>query len=136
MSSAESSDEPSTVKVATAVPRPVRDGFAIVATVGRERGVRAVLEKGEPLSIFIGRAPECAIRVRDVLVSRRHARLVWTGQTLHVVDLDSANGTVVDGARVTSRRLRGGETLVVGTTLLVVTAIASPQTIASATASA
>lgn len=129
MNSPESSGEPSTVKVATAVPRAVRDGFAIVAAVGRERGVRAVLEKGEPLSIFLGRAPECAIRVRDELVSRRHARLVWTGETLHVVDLDSANGTLVDGARITSARLHGGESIVVGTTILNVTAIRSPKTL-------
>jgi pSer/pThr/pTyr-binding forkhead associated (FHA) protein len=127
-----SSGEPSTAKVPTAIPRTVRDGFAIVAAVGRERGVRAVLEKDEPVTIFIGRAPECAIRLRDELVSRRHARLVWTGDVLHIVDVDSANGTLVDGVPITSARLRGGETIVVGTTLLNVTAIVSPKTSALA----
>ncbi len=120
--------EPSTVKVALTRPRLVREGFAVVAAVGRERGVRAVLERGEPVRIFIGRAPECAIRLRDQLVSRRHAELVWTGETLQVVDLGSANGTLVDGVRTAGARLQGGETIMVGTTLLHVTAIVSPPT--------
>jgi len=115
--------DPLTVKVPMPVAAVDRDGFAIIVPVGRERGVRAVLECGEPLTLLIGRAPECAIRLRDEQVSRRHAQLEWNGEMLRIVDLGSANGTLVNDERVASTRLRGGESILVGGTLLHVVAI-------------
>lgn len=55
--------------------------------------------------------------VADPAVSRRHARLEATPDGLAVTDLDSSNGTKVNGVRITgTARLSPGDVVVVGTT--------------------
>jgi pSer/pThr/pTyr-binding forkhead associated (FHA) protein len=51
-------------------------------------------------------------------VSRRHAALVCLQDTLHLLDLESVNGTFVNGKRLrpdAPQPLRAGDTLVLGT---------------------
>lgn len=63
----------------------------------------------------IGRSPECAIRLDDIFVSRRHARLVLRDFELHLEDLQSTNQTRVNGAPVPTRvRIRPGDVLLFG----------------------
>lgn len=48
-------------------------------------------------------------------VGRKHARLYWVGDVLYVADLNSTNGTYVDGRRVeTAQRIAPGEVLRLG----------------------
>ena len=70
----------------------------------------------EPLTI--GRLPECDIVVGDPNVSRRHAEVRRQDGQFVVVDLDSTNGTTVNGARVKERRLADGDEIAVGGTRL------------------
>jgi transcriptional regulator with GAF, ATPase, and Fis domain len=65
----------------------------------------------------IGRSDECAIRADGSEVSRRHAQLERAEDGWRIVDCDSANGVFVDGERVSSRALRGGEVIRTGSTL-------------------
>jgi WD40 repeat protein len=51
-------------------------------------------------SITIGRAADNAIVLDDNTVSRHHARLELQGNTYVLTDLDSANGTWVNGRRI------------------------------------
>lgn len=46
---------------------------------------------------LIGRDPECVVRIDSATVSRRHARIVVTGRDATVEDLQSKNGTFVNG---------------------------------------
>ena len=46
-----------------------------------------------------GRAKGCDVPIDDRTLSRRHAALVVRGGRVTVEDLDSLNGTFVDGAR-------------------------------------
>jgi DNA-binding NtrC family response regulator len=57
----------------------------------------------------------------DATVSRRHAQLSWNGQDHLLVDLESRNGSRVDGVRLTreSVRLEDGSVVRVGDVLLV-----------------
>ncbi len=55
-------------------------------------------------STTVGRAPDSYIFVGDPRASRRHAELRWDGATCVLRDLDSANGTFVNGARIASPR--------------------------------
>src|SRR5919202_5171961 len=55
--------------------------------------------------ITIGRLPECDIVLSDPNVSRRHAEIRRQGTDFVVVDLDSTNGTRVNGAGIKERRL-------------------------------
>lgn len=65
-------------------------------------------------TVTIGRAAECAVRLADTSVSRRHAEVRASGDGWTVTDLGSTNGTRVNGAIVTERRLKDGDTITVG----------------------
>jgi pSer/pThr/pTyr-binding forkhead associated (FHA) protein len=57
----------------------------------------------------------------DEFASARHARIELRGDGAWVQDLDSTNGTYVNGARVVgAQRVRGGDVLRVGETDLLV----------------
>lgn len=62
----------------------------------------------------IGRAVDCDIPVRDILLSRRHCRLDPLGDRWVVADLGSKNGTRVDGKPVEKHVLRDGEVIRAG----------------------
>jgi DNA-binding winged helix-turn-helix (wHTH) protein len=61
-------------------------------------GERSVaLPQGETV---IGRDPTADLAVPDASISRRHARITLTGRDATLEDLDSKNGTRVDGRRI------------------------------------
>ena len=63
----------------------------------------------------IGRARDCDLQVRvDGEISRRHARIVRRRDRFVIEDMDSRNGTLVNGELVESRKLFGGELIQVG----------------------
>ncbi|MDE2881695.1 MAG: FHA domain-containing protein [Acidobacteriota bacterium] len=63
----------------------------------------------------VGRSPECAIRLDDIFVSRKHARLVLRDFELHLEDLQSTNQSRVNGAPVPTRvRIHPGDVLLFG----------------------
>lgn len=64
--------------------------------------------------VVVGRARDADYSVDDPNVSRRHAVLYWEGDQLFVKDLDSTNGTYVNGRPVTAGQLVDGDTLAVG----------------------
>jgi len=66
-------------------------------------------------AVTIGRDDQCDVQVAETLVSRRHARITWSGTEYIVEDLGSTNGTFVDGERVVgSRPLKSGDRLQLG----------------------
>jgi two-component system, cell cycle response regulator len=70
--------------------------------------------------LVIGRDPDCVLRLADDEgVSRQHARVksVVDGGAL-ITDLGSANGTYVDGERITERVLKEGSKIRVGQTVV------------------
>jgi FHA domain-containing protein len=69
--------------------------------------------------VVIGRSKDCDIQVSDPNVSRRHAEIRQEGSAYWVVDLDSTNGTEVNGRRLKRAKLRSGDTITVGSTQLV-----------------
>jgi hypothetical protein len=69
--------------------------------------------------VVLGRSRSCDIRLPDVNVSRRHAEMRQEGATYWIVDLDSMNGTVVNGRPVERERLHDGDTITLGSTEIV-----------------
>jgi len=57
-------------------------------------------------AITIGRGPDNTIVVNDPSISTHHAQLLLEGDTYRVKDLDSTNGTRVNGKPVTETVLR------------------------------
>jgi pSer/pThr/pTyr-binding forkhead associated (FHA) protein len=68
----------------------------------------------------IGRSTGAEFIVDATRVSRLHCQLSAGATHLEVVDLDSTNGTFVNGQRVTRATLQDGDTLAVGRVELVV----------------
>src|SRR6266545_3205753 len=56
--------------------------------------------------ITIGRGPDNTITINDPSVSTRHAQLELAGETYRLKDLDSTNGTRVNGIPITETMLR------------------------------
>ncbi len=66
--------------------------------------------------VVIGRSPECTISVRDINLSRRHCRVASVANGWRIEDLQSKNGTHLDGQRITSHELCDGQTIRIGKT--------------------
>ena len=62
----------------------------------------------------IGRAPRADFIVDAAMVSRLHCQLSAGATELEVVDLDSTNGTFVNGERTPRAVLRSGDRLGIG----------------------
>ena len=68
----------------------------------------------------IGRSPGAEFMVDAALVSRLHCRLTAGATELQVHDLDSTNGTFVNGKRIDDATLNEGDRLGVGRVELVI----------------
>ena len=92
------------------------------AAVGVRR--HCLLQEGREVDLFpgeniVGRDLEAAVRIDDPTVSRHHARLLVDEKGVVLEDLESKNGTFVDGLRVGSRvRLKGRALLKFGSVVL------------------
>lgn len=84
---------------------------------GPDRGRRFVLPEDEPQ--LVGRSTE-ALPVTDASISRRHAELTPDEGTWLLADLESSNGTFLNGRRITDRvPLRPGDQFRCGATVFV-----------------
>jgi serine phosphatase RsbU (regulator of sigma subunit) len=67
-------------------------------------------------SLVVGRGSACDLVIRDLAASRRHLEIVRTGGGYLCRDLDSSNGTRVNGEKITSCELESGDVIRIGTT--------------------
>ena len=70
--------------------------------------------------VFVGKSSACELELRDPLASRRHCALLVEGAAVRLMDLDSTNGTLVNGVRVVEAILHGNELVRVGDTTIAV----------------
>ncbi len=70
--------------------------------------------------ILIGRAPDCDLSLRDTRASRHHARIHARDGVLVLTDLDSTNGTRVNGQRIREVVLGHGDRILIGESELIV----------------
>jgi pSer/pThr/pTyr-binding forkhead associated (FHA) protein len=83
---------------------------------GKPHGSVLDFPEGE---FVVGRGPECHIRPNSELVSRQHCLLRIHGNDVHVRDLGSTNGTLVNGKLVVDECiLANGDTLQLGPLVL------------------
>jgi len=107
-----------TVLNPAAVPKPDTSHreACLVMIYGPELGRRIALRRSEALEI--GRQPTCDFPIDQESVSRRHARIVWSNESWHAVDLGSTNGTYVNDEMITDRVLRDGDQIKIGRAIL------------------
>jgi pSer/pThr/pTyr-binding forkhead associated (FHA) protein len=73
-----------------------------------EGGARIPHQLAEEL-ITVGRGPDNTLRLDDPSVSGRHAQLQRVGDIYRLKDLDSTNGTLVNGQKINETALRFGD---------------------------
>lgn len=108
-----------TIIVKSDVLDKVRAEFAnrqkafLVAIEGPQTGQTYKLDRNETV---IGRSPKTNLQIQDAGVSRRHARLFHSIDSVIVEDMGSANGTFVNGRQIFEETLLGdGDTITLGT---------------------
>ena len=69
--------------------------------------------------ITIGRDPDCDVFLNDMTVSREHCKLEKRKQSVYLTDMNSLNGTWVDGAVVSEAELFDGSSIQIGTFVMV-----------------
>ena len=100
-------------------PQAVRGRFVVIASSTLSPGEAYELDTS-PLTLGRGANNDIPLP-GDEFSSARHARIEARGDGVWVQDLDSTNGTYVNGARVAgAQRVRGGDVLRVGETDLLV----------------
>jgi hypothetical protein len=83
----------------------------------------AIVIDGRRVSIerdvtVIGRSSACDVVLDDANASRRHAELRLRGRAAVLVDLESTNGTAVNGRRIREQPLSDGDRITIGSTAL------------------
>ena len=91
---------PKAYLVMTSVPRT---GWAYPITEGRA---------------VIGRDAKCQLRLVHPTVSRRHCDVWADGDRVYVRDLNSVNGTFVNGSQIRKQQLQPGDVLQIGPLML------------------
>lgn len=62
----------------------------------------------------VGRALDCRVVLIDATVSRHHAVIIITGNTILIEDCGSTNGTYVNGQKISHSRIRQQDALAFG----------------------
>ena len=83
---------------------------------GPNRGTRYEIASDQ--DVVIGRSVGCILRLDDSEVSRQHAGISCNGKDFVLKDLNSANGTRVNGHVLTERVLCNGDNLQFGSSVL------------------
>src|SRR5271156_5919 len=110
------------VKAPTAqVPRPgAPRAFVLRFISGKYQGGEfpIVPEK----QIVVGRSSDLDMVLVEDMVSRKHARIAMQQDQIWIEDLGSTNGTFVNGEKIKRARLKEGDRVLIGTSILKVIA--------------
>jgi transcriptional regulator with GAF, ATPase, and Fis domain len=88
----------------------------LVVIAGPLRDSTFALPNGE---IYVGRDPSNVLAISDPSLSRRHCAITRDNDGYNIRDLDSRNGTSVNGMAVKEVRLRHGDQISVGDSIFV-----------------
>jgi signal transduction histidine kinase/pSer/pThr/pTyr-binding forkhead associated (FHA) protein len=91
--------------------------YELLVVKGPGKGQVYPLEGDE---VIIGRDPSCELSFDDRTLSRQHVKIVINGDSLTIEDLDSVNGLLVNGMRVSSGELKADDRLTLGNIELLV----------------
>jgi pSer/pThr/pTyr-binding forkhead associated (FHA) protein len=69
-------------------------------------------------SIVVGRSSDLDMVLVEDMVSRKHARIAMQSDQIWIEDLGSTNGTFVNGEKIKRARLKEGDRVLIGTSIL------------------
>jgi pSer/pThr/pTyr-binding forkhead associated (FHA) protein len=96
--------------VSAAVP------YALKFISGKYQGGEFPLKSDK--QIVIGRSSELDMVLVEDMVSRKHAKFTFTAGKITIEDLGSTNGTFVNGEKIKQARLKEGDRILIGTSIL------------------
>lgn len=90
--------------------------YALKFISGKYQGGEFPLKPEQPL--VIGRSSDLDMVLVEDMVSRKHAKISWQAGRLTIEDLGSTNGTFVNGEKVRQAKLKEGDRILIGTSIL------------------
>ena len=95
---------------------PTSKAFALKFISGKYQGGEFPLKNDK--EIVIGRSSELDMVLVEDMVSRKHAKIVIQAGKVTIADLGSTNGTFVNGEKIKQARLKEGDRILIGTSIL------------------
>lgn len=95
---------------------PTNPSYALRFISGKYQGGEFPLVKGR--EIVIGRSSELDMVLIEDMVSRRHASIGLSGDEISIADVGSTNGTFVNGEKIKKARLKEGDRILIGTSII------------------
>ena len=96
-------------------PIPVTIRATLKVTDGADAGEKYYLEKSHTT---VGRSSKADIQISDEQASRVHAEISFTNMEFRIRDLQSSNGTFLNGSSVVEYALRNKDKIMIGETRL------------------
>jgi hypothetical protein len=90
--------------------------YALKFISGKYQGGEFPLKPNK--QVVIGRSSELDMVLVEDMVSRKHAKIAVQGAKITIEDLGSTNGTFVNGEKVRTARLKEGDRILIGTSIL------------------
>ncbi|MBI4605934.1 MAG: FHA domain-containing protein, partial [Planctomycetes bacterium] len=72
-----------------------------------------------PGPVILGRSKRADVPIRDEILSRKHCTIVPTASGWNLIDLNSSNGTYLNGLRVEKSELKPDDVIEIGNTVIV-----------------
>ena len=79
--------------------------------------------------IVVGRSSDLDMVLVEDMVSRKHAKIQATDGQIVIQDLGSTNGTFVNGEKIKKARLKEGDRILIGTSIIKLVAVDSSQAV-------
>lgn len=111
-------------KAPAAMPPSMRPGggrsYVLRFISGKYQGGEFPIVNDKP--IIVGRSSDLDMVLVEDMVSRKHARITMQQDQIWIEDLGSTNGTFVNGEKIKRARLKEGDRVLIGTSILKVIA--------------
>ncbi len=86
--------------------------------------------------IIVGRSSDLDMVLVEDMVSRKHAKITAAGDQIVIQDLGSTNGTFVNGEKIKKARLKEGDRILIGTSIIKLIAVDTSQVVSEEAARA
>jgi Domain of unknown function (DUF4388)/FHA domain len=117
--------DPSPKAPTSPAPRPGGRSYVLRFISGKYQGGEFPIAADK--QILIGRSSDLDMVLVEDMVSRKHARIAMQGDQIWIEDLGSTNGTFVNGEKIKRARLKEGDRVLIGTSILKLIAGDAPR---------
>src|ERR1700684_1362066 len=108
--------DPSPKAPTSPAPRPGGRSYVLRFISGKYQGGEFPISGDK--QILIGRSSDLDMVLVEDMVSRKHARIAIQTDQIWIEDLGSTNGTFVNGEKIKRARLKEGDRVLIGTSIL------------------